>query len=244
MSFRVQLSRGLFRENPLAVLLLGLCPAAAVTTRVIDALWMALGVTAVTLLSTLGVWLVGSRAREGAATGGAGNPGGASAGALLGALLIASCLTASFESLLLAFVPAEAASLGIYAPLVSVNCLVMAQIQGARRQLFASRALSDSIGKCLGFSAGLLAIALVREGLGAGTLTLFPVGAFSGVVTIPGISDDPPRALELAGGGLLTLGYLAAAARLRRGVRTAESAGPGRGAEPAASGFQREARLP
>jgi len=238
MSFRVQLSRGLFRENPLAVLLLGLCPAAAVTTRVIDALWMALGVTAVTLLSTLGVWLVGSRAREGAATG------GASAGALLGALLIASCLTASFESLLLAFVPAEAASLGIYAPLVSVNCLVMAQIQGARRQLFASRALSDSIGKCLGFSAGLLAIALVREGLGAGTLTLFPVGAFSGVVTIPGISDDPPRALELAGGGLLTLGYLAAAARLRRGVRTAESAGPGRGAEPAASGFQREARLP
>ena len=222
MSLRVQLSRGLFQENPLAVLLLGLCPAAAVTTRVIDALWMALGVTSVTLLATLCVWLVGSRAREGTS---AGDASGASAGALLGALLIASCLAASFESLLLAFVPAEAASLGIYAPLISVNCLVMAQIQGARRQLFARRALSDSIGKCLGFSAGLLVIALVREGLGAGTLTLFPMGTFSGVVTIPGISDDPPRALELAGGGLLSLGYFAAAARLRRGGRAEAAEG-------------------
>ncbi len=213
MSLKVQLSRGLFAENPLAVLLLGLCPAAAVSTRVIDALWMSIGVTAVTALTTLVVWLIGSLGRDRSTLP------GASTRALLGALLVSSCLTASFESALLAFAPAEAASLGIYAPIISVNCLVIAQMQGARRQLFASRALADSIGKCLGFAAALLSIAVVREGVGAGTLTLFPVGSFSGTVTIPGIARDPPRALGLAGGGLLCLGYLAGLARLRRLAR-------------------------
>jgi Na+-transporting NADH:ubiquinone oxidoreductase subunit NqrD len=75
------------------------------------------------------------------------------------------------------------------------------------------RFLGASLGRGVGFAALLVLIALVREVLGAGTITLFPVGGFGGTLEIPGLADQPVRALGLAGGGLLCLGYFAAAAR-------------------------------
>jgi electron transport complex protein RnfE len=211
--------RGILEENPIGILLLGLCPAAAVSVRVIDALWMSAGVMAVLLLARFCMSLLARSAREGI------DPP-ASNLRWLGALVVSSCLTASFEIVLLATAPEASAVLGIYAPLIAVNCLVLGREGAARRRQSIFHECADALVQGLGFAACLILIAVFRESLGAGTITLFPVSGFSGIISVPFLSLDPARAFGAAGGGLLCLGYLAAAARLlsRRG-REREEAG-------------------
>jgi Na+-translocating ferredoxin:NAD+ oxidoreductase subunit E len=223
MSAESSLHRGIISENPVGMLLLGLCPAAAVSVRVIDALWMSAGVMAVLLLARLCMSLITRTAVEGS------DPPALN-GQWLGALVIASCLTACFEIVLLAAAPAASATLGIYAPLIAVNCLVLGREGTARRGSSLLKECVDALGQGLGFTACLVLIAVVRESLGAGTLTLFPMGSFNGILSVPFLSRDPARALGAAGGGLLCLGYLAAAARLlsRRRRGDGEAAKDGR----------------
>ena len=227
MTFGGELRKGIRARNPVAVLMLGLCPAAAVSARVIDALWMSSGVIVVLLLSSLAMVLVARRGHGNAP----GAPGEMTRG--FGALVISSFLTAAFEAVLLAVWPDAAASLGIYAPLIAVNCLVFAGMDTASRSWGVSMSrgasvgavMADACGKGLGFAACLVLIALLREALGAGTITLFPMGSFRGIVAIPLLSDEPARALGFAGGGLLALGYLAGlsrAAGMRRRRRAQE----------------------
>jgi electron transport complex protein RnfE len=186
------LAAGIARENPLAVLLLGLCPAAAVSARVVDALWMSAGVAAVVILASLGAAIIARPLK------------------LFAALMLSSLLAASFEICLAAFAPARAASLGIYAPLIAVNCLVLAGMDlGAGAKLSTRGVVLDAAGKAIGFAAALLLIALFREVLGAGTITLERT-----TIVLPGLAEHPVRALGLAGGGLLCLGYLAGLARV------------------------------
>ncbi len=199
-----------------SLLFLGLCPAIAVSVRVIDALWMSAGVTFVLVLSSLAMSLL---ARAG---GGGGNgsddtgdaPGwGAGPAGLLRALVITSFLTAFFEAALLVQAPSASASLGIYAPLIVVNCLVLGlDVPGTSRSA-PGASVTAALHKGIGFAAALVLIAVVREVFGAGTITLFPVAAFRGTIAIPGLVEQPARALGGAGGALLCLGYLAAATR-------------------------------
>jgi electron transport complex protein RnfE len=186
------LAVGIARENPLAVLLLGLCPAAAVSARVVDALWMSAGVAAAVVLASLCAAIIARPLR------------------LFAALMLSSLLAASFELCLAAFAPVRAASLGIYAPLIAVNCLVLAcmDLGGGTKPSKWSIVL-DAAGKAIGFAAALLLIALFREVVGAGTITLERT-----TIVLPGLAEHPVRALGLAGGGLLCLGYLAGLARV------------------------------
>ena len=62
----------------------------------------------------------------------------------------------------------------------------------------------------IGFTMSLSFIALIREVIGAGTITLFPIGSFSGTITLPGLSASPVRVMTLAAGALLLMGYLKA----------------------------------
>jgi len=197
--------------NPRAVLFLGLCPAIAVAVRVIDALWMSAGVILVLVLSNLAMTLLSRDSGGGESSGARGGADGPAA--LLRALLITSFLTAACEAVLLAGAPLASASLGIYAPLIAVNCLVLAQgIPGTARSAVGA-SVKAALGRGIGFALALVLIALVRELLGAGTLTLFPLGGFGGTIELHGLVDEPVRALGLAGGGLLCLGYLAGAVR-------------------------------
>ncbi|HYW82829.1 MAG: Rnf-Nqr domain containing protein [Spirochaetia bacterium] len=199
------LSRGISRENRTAVLLVGLCPAAAVSVRVIDSLWMSAGIFVVMLLSSFCTTLLArGRADDGEVTP------RAAAGSWLAALVISSFLTGSFELVLLRAAPEASAALGIYAPLIAVNCLVLTVIDESSRALSPARAVLDAAGKGAVFAACLLLISVLREVLGAGTITLFPVSGFSGTIVIGSLSSDPARAFSFAGGGLLCLGYLAA----------------------------------
>ncbi len=211
-------SRGILRDNPVALLLVGLCPAAAVTTKVIDALWMSLGVFSVLILTRLALAII-SRLRSDAPDasmaefrGGQ----GAARGRWLGALLLSSAFTACFELVVLAFAPDEAARLGIYVPLIAVNCIVLdrADLREGRTPLPATLVSACSLG--LGFACALVLLSVVREVLGAGTITLFPAANFGGTIVISGLSSAPARAVGYAGGALLCLGYLTGAARLLR----------------------------
>jgi len=211
MALDAGLGKRIAGEHRISMLLLGLCPAVAVSVRVIDALWMSAGVFSVALLAALCGALVRrwGRSGEGAAAG-------ATVGKWMGALALSSCLTACFEVVLLAVAPEASASLGIYAPLIAVNCLVLGSAGTGARDSSITRAVLDAAEQGLGFSACLLLIALLRESLGAGTITLFAVDGFNGVIAIPSLARDPARALGASGAGLLCLGYLGASARLLR----------------------------
>jgi Na+-translocating ferredoxin:NAD+ oxidoreductase subunit E len=196
-------------QDPRVLLFLGLCPAIAVAVRVIDALWMSAGIILVLVLSDLAMSLL---AREGSRRQ-SGDSSGVTARGLLRALVITSSLTACFEAVLLARAPSASASLGIYGPLIAVNCLVLGQGLSGSPGPAVGASMTTALGKGMRFALALVLIAVVREVVGAGTVTLFPIGGFSGTVEIHRFVDQPVRALGFAGGGLLCLGYLAAAAR-------------------------------
>ncbi len=218
--------RWIFRDNPVAVMMVGLCPAAAVTGRVIDALWMSLGLLFVLILTRLGQAILrilsAPSAQDTAPPGmqGMGQP--PLRPQWLGLLALSSIFTASFEVILLAFAPDESAALGIYVPLLAVNCIILERFApsetsgGGSRRIVAS--VQEAAGLGVGFAISLVLISLVREMLGSGTITLFPVGAFGGTIEVGTLSLAPVRALAYAGGAFLCLGYLAGAARLLRRV--------------------------
>jgi electron transport complex protein RnfE len=188
-------------ERGFAVILLGLCPAVAVCARLIDALWMSAGLIIVLVTASLCMALI---ARQ---------PGEQSRSRWFGALVLSSFLTASFEVALLVLDPESSSNLGIYIPLLAVNCLVLAGLKDVTATATIGQTLSSAAVHGAVFAGCLILITLFREVLGAGTITLFRVGGFSGALVIPGVSADPVRALGMAGGGLLCLGYLAAIAR-------------------------------
>jgi len=205
------------RENPLAMLFLGLCPAIAVAVRVVDALWMSAGVVLVLVLSAFAMAVL--------SPDGAGVDRDSPTALWMRALVITSFLTASFEAGLLALAPTASAALGIYAPLVAVNCFVLGWSMPGVTNSTPGAAVAAALGRGVGFAAYLVLIALVREALGAGTITLFPIGGFGGTIEIPRFVDQPVRALGFAGGGLLCLGYFAGAARAISQRTAARSAG-------------------
>ncbi len=217
------------QDNGMTAIVLGLCPAAAVSVRVIDSLWMSLGLVVVIVLASLCVGLVAGLRREGAPA----PAGDAGPRRWLGALALSSVLTACFEIALLVLAPEESGTLGIYVPVIAVNCLVLGHLEGARRSASLGKAVAAAARSGFTFAACLIVVTLVREVLASGTITVFPVGSFSGTFAVAGLAADPARAVALTGGALICLGYLAAALRLvgadgrrKGGAETTAAASP------------------
>jgi electron transport complex protein RnfE len=196
----------LWRDNPLLVYLVGLCPALAVSDRLVNALLLA----AVMLFALVGTGIAGfglerlapPRLR------------------LPVRLLLASVLVTAAQRFLWAFAPTLTGRLGIYLPLLAVNCLLLGSAgagASASARSFSEEVL-EAAGRGAAFAAGLAMLALLREALGAGTITLFPIGSFGGVLRIRGL--PPARVLAAAPGALLLLGYLGALARWWSGRRS------------------------
>ncbi|MHC5211905.1 MAG: electron transport complex subunit RsxE [Planctomycetota bacterium] len=194
------LLRGLWRENPVLVNLLGLCPVLAVTNSVENAL----GMGAATLFVLCGSSVLVSMLRHLI-------PAQVRISAYI--LIIATFVSVADMSLA-ALAPVVHKGLGAFIALIVVNCMIL-----GRQEAFASknrvpRALLDATGTGLGFAFALLAMGGVRELLGAGTLLGLPVFG-------PGF--EPWVIMLLPAGGFLTLGVLllAVAAWTRRGERAA-----------------------
>ena len=181
---------GIFKNNPTFRLVLGLCPTLAVTTSLENALGMGLAATFVLVCSNVIV----SALRKVI-------PGAVHIQCYI--VIIATFVTA-IDLLMQAYLPDLSASLGIFIPLIVVNCVIL-----GRAEAFASKngvfdSLADGLGSGVGFTLALALVASVREIVGAGTLTVW------GDVAIKNINPGPVTLAILPAGGFIALGLLLA----------------------------------
>ncbi len=176
-------SKGFFRENAVFVLLLGLCPTLGVTTSTLNGFGMGMATTFVLLMSNIVVSLIKNFI-----------PDKVRIPAFI--VIIASFVTV-VELVMQAYVPDLFEALGIFIPLIVVNCLVLGRAEAfASKNTLLSSAL-DGLGMGLGFSMALTILGAVREILGSGSVF--------GWKLLPG---DGMIVFVLAPGAFMALGYL------------------------------------
>ena len=176
--------KGIIKENPTFVLILGMCPTLGTTTSAINGLGMGVATMAVLILSNMFIAMIKNLI-----------PDKVRIPAFI--VVIASFVTV-VDMLMQAFVPSLYASLGVFIPLIVVNCIIL-----GRAEAFASKngvidSALDGVGIGLGFTLSLTTIGAVREVLGSGSIFGLSLG----------IGDYMPLVFVLAPGAFLVLGFL------------------------------------
>lgn len=187
-------TKGLVKENPILILLLGLCPALGVSTMVSNSLGMGGGVIFVLLGSNIMVSLLKNFIPQKVR--------------IPSYIVIIASFVTIVEMIMRAYAPSLYDSLGVFVPLIVVNCVILGRAEAFANRNTLGASILDALGMGVGFTLGLSLIALVREVFGAGTITLFPIGSWDGIFKIPGLVTAPVRVIGLAAGALLVLGYL------------------------------------
>ena len=182
-------TKGIIKENPVLVLLLGTCPTLAVTTSAVNGLGMGVSTMAVLICANIVISLLKKVIPD-------------TVRIPCYIVVIAGFVTI-VQLMLKAFVPALDAALGLFIPLIVVNCIIL-----GRAEMFASKngvidSALDGIGMGLGFTLALGLMGLIREFLGAGT-------AF-GISIYAGTALTPAGIFMLAPGGFFVYGCLIAA---------------------------------
>lgn len=185
---------GILTNNPVFVQLLGMCPTLATTTSVMNALGMGAAVIVVLAFSNLFISLLRKII-----------PGEVR---IASYIVIISGFVTAVELIIKAYFPAIDAALGLFIPLIVVNCIIL-----ARAEAFASKngplpSFIDGIATGIGFTLALVCIAAVRELLGTGML--FAASDGTGGVPIFGDWFSPATIFLLPSGAFLTLGFLIA----------------------------------
>jgi len=188
--------KGIYRENPIFVIVLGLCPTLAVSTQVVNALGMGAGVIFVLVGSNFFVSLLRNFIPENIR--------------IPAYIVIIASFVTVVDLFMQAYAPSLSKSLGVFVQLIVVNCIILGRAEAFAKKNTVARSLLDGLGMGIGFTLALILIALIREVLGAGTITLFPMGNFNGVIDIPVLVSAPVRVMGLAAGALLVIGYLKA----------------------------------
>ena len=148
------LFNGILKENPTFILLLGMCPTLATTTSAINGMGMGLATASVLLCSNTVISLVKKLI-----------PDSVRIPAYI--IIIASFVTI-VELCLKAWAPAISDSLGLFIPLIVVNCIILARAESFASKNSVGKSALDGLGMGLGFTVGLTAIGVVRELIGAG----------------------------------------------------------------------------
>ena len=202
-------SKGIFKENPIFIILLGLCPTLAVSTQVVNAIGMGAGVIFVLLGSNIFVSLLKNFIPEKVR--------------IPSYIVIIASFVTMVDLFMQGYAPALSKNLGVFVQLIVVNCIILGRAEAFANKNNVKDSVLDALGMGVGFTLGLLLISLIREVLGSGTITLFAIGGFDGVIRLPGLSESPVRIMSLAPGALLVIGYLKALftwteARKRKGA--------------------------
>ncbi len=185
MSIIKEFTKGIYRENPVFRLVLGLCPTLAVTTSVENGIGMGIAATAVLVCSnfiiSLARNLIPKKIRI-----------------PIYIIVIATFVTI-VEMLMQAYYPALFKSLGIFVPLIVVNFIILGRAEAfaSRNNVFVS--VVDGIGMGVGFTLSLIIISGIREILGNGSFYGYPVAP---------VSYQPVLLMILPPGAFLTLGYV------------------------------------
>ena len=187
MNLGKQLKEGLLTQNPVLVQMLGLCSTMAITTSIMNGLGM--GVSVLIILTAANVVISAIRKIV---------PDKIRIAMFI--VVIAGFVTC-VDLLLQACVPAIAESLGVFIPLIVVNCIILGRAEAFSYKNGVGASFFDGIFQGLGYTLVLLAMCFIRELLGAGTLAGFRI--------IP--EQFPIGILTLPVGGFLVLGFLIAA---------------------------------
>ncbi len=194
-TFVQQMKEGILTSNPVFVQFLGMCSTLAVTTSVTNAIGMGVSFTAVLIFSNLFIsllrHLIPKQVR------------------IAAYILIISGFVTAVELLVRAYLPDLDKSLGLFIPLIVVNCIIL-----ARAESFASKnaplpSVIDGVASGIGYTLALISLAFVRELLGTGTL--FAAADGTGGIRILGDWYSPATIFIMPAGAFLTLGFICAA---------------------------------
>ena len=183
------LTKGFFKENPTLILVLGCCPTLAVTTSVTNALGMGAATTFVLLMSNIIISalknVIPDKVR------------------IPSYIVIIATFVSMIDLLIQGFLPSLSASLGVFIPLIVVNCIVLGRAEAFANKNTVFDSLLDGLGMGIGFTIALTLIGGIREILGS--------GSFLGFQFIP--SEYNMLIFVLAPGAFLVFGFVMAAVR-------------------------------
>lgn len=183
-----RISNGIIKENPTFILMLGMCPTLAVTTSAMNGLGMGLTTAVVLLVSNFLIALlrnvIPDRVR------------------IPAYIVMVATLVTVVQLLLQGYIPVLYEALGIYIPLIVVNCIILGRAESYASKNTVMLSTLDGIGMGLGFTVGLTSIGVFREIIGS--------GKFFGIAVMPA-SYEPISIFVLAPGAFFVLAMLTAA---------------------------------
>ena len=176
-------TKGFLKENPTFVLLLGMCPTLATTTSAINGLSMGLATLFVLVLSNIAISAIAPVVPD--------------KGHIPVYIVVIATFVTILQFAMQAYTPAMYATLGLFIPLIVVNCIVLGRAEAFANKNGILDSALDGLGIGLGFTLSLTVLGIVREILGSGSIFGFKF-----------ISGDGMLAFVMAPGAFLALGYL------------------------------------
>jgi len=197
--WRKEFLKGIIASNPVFVLVLGLCPVLAVSTSIDNALGMSMGVAIVLLGSNI---IISAIRKLVPAT------------VRIPVFIVVIATFVTIVNLLFqAYLPALYESLGIFLPLIVVNCIVLGRAEAFASKKSVLDSIADALGITIGFMLALIIISFIRQLLGTGVLIVFG----KELLSLPGLADYPMALFILPPGAFLVIALLLALFR-RTGV--------------------------
>lgn len=165
MGLGKEFTKGIVAENPLFRLLLGMCPSLAITTSVANALGMGMAFTAVLLASNIVISALRKVIPDSVR--------------IPSYIVIIATFVTMIEMLMHAFAPALFKSLGIFIPLIVVNCIILGRAEAFANKNSVAPSIMDALGMGVGFTLALVVVSTFREVLGAGAFLGHSLGNLS-----------------------------------------------------------------
>ena len=194
MDFKKQFQEGLLYKNPVLVQLLGMCSTLAITTSLFNGIGMGLAVTAILICSNVLISalrnFIPSQIRTAAYI-----------------TIIAGFVTI-VDLALQAFIPALSASLGVFIPLIVVNCIVLGRAEAFASKNTVAASAVDGLCQGIGYTVALIVVCVIRELLGKGTFGGGILNGGEGIRLIP--AQFPAMQMVMPVGGFLVLGFVIA----------------------------------
>ena len=194
MNFKKQFTEGLLTKNPVTVQLLGMCSVLAITTSLFNGIGMGLSVTVILTCSNIMISalrkVIPPQIR------------------IAAYIVIIAAFVTVVDLVLKAFIPDLSASLGVFIPLIVVNCIILGRAEGFASKNGVLASAIDGICQGIGYTVALCIMCIIRELLGSGTFGGGILNGGEGIRIIP--AQFPAMQMVMPVGGFLTLGFVIA----------------------------------
>ena len=196
MNFKKQFKEGLLTKNPVLVQLLGMCSTLAITTSLFNGIGMGLAVTVILICSNVLISalrkVIPNQIR-------------------IAAYIIIAGFVTVVDLLLKAFIPPLSESLGVFIPLIVVNCIILGRAEGFASKNGVLASAVDGLCQGIGYTVALVVVCVIRELLGSGTFGGGLLNGGEGIRIIP--AEFPAMQMVMPVGGFLVLGFVIAGAQ-------------------------------